>query len=396
MKFLVLTACVAVASAQPFFGLTQHPNGAIVPLDEPAVAAARAEHLAAKGALYAAAAPLATAPLAASPLAYAANYGYSGPLNLNTHLVGHPNGAVVPLDEPAVAAARAEHLAAKGAIYAAGAPVYGAAAPLAAAPLVASPLAAVASPLTYAANYGYAGPLNLNTQLIGHPNGAVVPVDEPAVAAARAEHIAAHGAAYAASAPVFAAAPLAAAPLAAAPLAAAPFAAAPLSYAANYGYSGPLNLNTQLIGHPNGAVVPVDEPAVAAARAEHIAAKGAAYAATAPVFAPAPLAAAPLVAAPLSYAGYAGPLAGVPALVAHPNGAVVPVDEPAVAAARAEHLATKGVYGGVYASIANTIAATPAVYAPYAGLVAHPNGAIVPVDEPAVAKARAEHLSLLH
>jgi len=341
MKFLVLAACVAVASAQPFFGLTQHPNG-----------------------------------------------------------------AVVPLDEPAVAAARAEHLAAKGAIYAAGAPVYGAAAPLAAAPLVASPLAAVASPLTYAANYGYAGPLNLNTQLIGHPNGAVVPVDEPAVAAARAEHIAAHGAAYAASAPVLAAAPLAAAPLAAAPLA-----AAPLAYAASYGYSGPLNLNTQLIGHPNGAVVPVDEPAVAAARAEHIAAMGAAYAATAPVFAAAPLAAAPLAAAPLaaaplaaaplaaaplSYAGYAGPIAGVPALVAHPNGAVVPVDEPAVAAARAEHLASKGVYGGVYASIANTIAATPAVYAPYAGLVAHPNGAIVPVDEPAVAKARAEHLSLLH
>merc|ERR1739848_190710 len=136
----VLAACVALASAQPFFGLTQHPNGAIV-----------------------------------------------------------------PPDEPAVAAARAEHLAAKGAIYAAGAPVYGAAAPLAAAPLVASPLAAVASPLTYAANYGYAGPLNLNTQLIGHPNGA-------AVAAARAEHIAAHGAAYAASAPIIAAAPLAAAP----------------------------------------------------------------------------------------------------------------------------------------------------------------------------------------
>jgi len=356
MKFLVLAACVAVASAEPFFGLTQHPNGAIV-----------------------------------------------------------------PLDEPAVAAARAEHFAAKGAIYTAGAPVYGAAAPLDAAPLVASPLAAVASPLTYAANYGYAGPLNLNTQLIGHPNGAVVPVDEPAVAAARAEHIAAHGAAYAASAPVLAAAPLAAAPLAAAPLAAAtiaaapltaaPLAAAPLAYAASYGYSGPLNLNTQLIGHPNGAVVPVDEPAVAAARAEHIAAMGAAYAATAPVFAAAPLAAAPLAAAPLaaaplaaaplaaaplSYAGYAGPIAGVPALVAHPNGAVVPVDEPAVAAARAEHLASKGVYGGVYASIANTIAATPAVYAPYAGLVAHPNGAIVPVDEPAVAKARAEHLSLLH
>merc|ERR1712243_301497 len=78
--------------------------------------------------------------------------------------------------------------------------------------------------------------------------------------------------------------------------------------AVGYGYAGPLNLNTQLVAHPNGAVVPVDEPAVAAARV--------AYAA--------------------GYAPYAG-------LVAHPNGAVVPVDEPAVAAARADHLAASKV-----------------------------------------------------
>ena len=37
------------------------------------------------------------------------------------------------------------------------------------------------------------------------------------------------------------------------------------------------------------------------------------------------------------------PLAGARPLVAHPNGAVVPLDEPAVAAARADHLAAKGV-----------------------------------------------------
>merc|ERR1739849_76471 len=157
-------------------------------------------------------------------------------------------------------------------------------------------------------------------------------------AAARAEHLSAKGvvahAAYAA--PAVAAAPVAHAAYAAAPVAPAAYAAVP---AVAHGYTGPLNLNTQLVGHPNGAVVPVDEPAVAAARAEHLSAKGAVYAATAPV-----LAAAPAVAAPLSFAGYAVPLAGVPALVAHPNGAVVPVDEPAVAAARAQHLATKGVY----------------------------------------------------
>merc|ERR1739838_138299 len=216
MKFLVLATWVAVSSAQGFFGLQAHPNGAITPIDEPAVAAARADHLATKFgaggyvtgygaglgyagygaglgyAGYAAATPLvASAPIAAGlgyagyAPTYAAGYGYAGPLNLNTQLVAHPNGAVVPLDEPAVAAARADHLASKGLAYAAAAPVIAAPA-FAAAPLVASaPYAAV--------GYGYSGPLNLNTQLIAHPNGAVVPVDEPAVAAARADHLATKG-----------------------------------------------------------------------------------------------------------------------------------------------------------------------------------------------------------
>ena len=75
-------------------------------------------------------------------------------------------------------------------------------------------------------------------------------------------------------------------------------------------------------------------------------------------------------------------------LVAHPNGAVVPVDEPAVAAARADHLATKGVYGGVYAAAGPV--AYAAGYAPYAGLVAHPNGAVVPLEPADVVKARAD------
>merc|ERR1719244_1383187 len=51
--------------------------------------------------------------------AYAGAYGYAGPLNLNTQLIAHPNGAVVPLDEPAVAAARAAHLDTQAAEYAA-------------------------------------------------------------------------------------------------------------------------------------------------------------------------------------------------------------------------------------------------------------------------------------
>merc|ERR1739848_958063 len=193
MKFLVLAACVAVSSAQGFYGLQSHPNGAVTPVDEPAVAAARADHLATKfgaGLGYAGyapeyaagygyagygagygyaglgyAAPVATGYAGYAP-AYAGAYGYAGPLNLNTQLIAHPNGAVVPVDEPAVAAARADHLATKG--------VYGG-------------VYAAAGPVAYGAGYApYAG-------LVAHPNGAVVPVDEPAVAAARADHLAAHG-----------------------------------------------------------------------------------------------------------------------------------------------------------------------------------------------------------
>merc|ERR1711931_615240 len=265
MKFLVLAACVAVSSAQGFFGLQSHPNGAVTPVDEPAVAAARADHLATKfgaGLGYAAYAP-----------GYAAGYGYAGYGGLG--YAGYGYGA--------------------GLGYAGYAGGYGY-----------SGLGYAGYAPAYAAGYGYAGPLNLNTQLIAHPNGAVVPLDEPAVAAARAAHLDTQAAEYAASAPVIAAAPVVAAVPA--------VAAAPVA-AVGYGYAGPLNLNTHLVAHPNGAVVP----------------------------------------------------------------------------ARADHLATKGVYGGVYATAGPV--AYAAGYAPYAGLVAHPNGAVVPVDEPAVAAARADHLA---
>merc|ERR1711875_92148 len=231
MKFLVLAACVAVSSGQGFYGLQSHPNGAVTPLDEPAVAAARADHLATKfgagygyagyaagyGAGYGYSAPVATgyagygagygyaglgyagyAPgytagygYSGYAPAYAGAYGYAGPLNLNTQLIAHPNGAVVPLDEPAVAAARADHLASKGVAYAAAAPVVAAVAAARADHLatngVYGGVYAAAGPVAYAAGYApYAG-------LVAHPNGAVVPVDEPAVAAARADHLAAHG-----------------------------------------------------------------------------------------------------------------------------------------------------------------------------------------------------------
>merc|ERR1719348_2427133 len=227
---------------------------------------------------------------------------YPGPVHVPA-LVAHPNGAVVPADEPAVVAARADHLAAKGAIFRAAVP-----APIAG-PAIAPAL-------------GYAGPLAGVPQLVSHPNGAVTPADEPAVVAARADHLAAKGVAFHAA--------VASGPGPVGPIAP----AGPVPHA--FGYAGPL------------AGVPADEPAVVAARADHLAAKGAAFhaaVASGPGLVgpavPAVPAVAPAPAVPAL--GYArAPLTGPPALVAHPNGAIVPIDEPDVIAARADHFAAHG------------------------------------------------------
>jgi len=295
---------VSFSTAQGFFGLQAHPNGAITPVDEPAVAAARADHLATK---FGAGGYAAGYGAGVDYFGYGAGLGYSG-YGASVGYTGYGNGLGY-------------------ASYGAYAPGYAAGYGYSAAPLVGSGFGYSGYAPAYAAGYGYAGPLNLNTQLIAHPNGAVVPLDEPAVAAARAAHLDIQSAEYAASAPILAAAPL----VAAAPaIAAAPLVASAPYAAVGYGYGGPLNLNTQLVAHPNGAIVPVDEPAVAAARADHIATKGVyggVYAAAAPA---------------AYFAGYGAGYAPYAGLVAHPNGAVVPVDEPAVAAARADHLAAHG------------------------------------------------------
>merc|ERR1719317_265191 len=102
--------------------LVDYPNGAKVPADEPAVAAARRAHLNARNGA------------SASSPAAASGYGYSGPLNINTRLVDYPNGAKVPADEPD----RAAHLNARN--------------------------GASASAPAAASGYGYSGPLNMNTR----------------------------------------------------------------------------------------------------------------------------------------------------------------------------------------------------------------------------------------
>merc|ERR1739838_233283 len=175
MKFLVFATCVAVSSAQGFFGLQAHPNGAITPIDEPSVAAARADHLATK---FGAGGYVA---------GYGAGLGYAG-YGAGLGYAGYGVGL--------------------------GYTGYAAASPLVASAPIAAGLGYAGYAPTYAAGYGYAGPLNLDTQLVAHPNGAVVPLDEPAVAAARADHLVSQGAAYAAATPIIAAPLVAAAPLA--------------------------------------------------------------------------------------------------------------------------------------------------------------------------------------
>merc|ERR1719510_268732 len=131
----------------------------------------------------------------------------------------------------------------------------------------------------------------------------------------------------------------------------------------------------ELVTYPSGAVAPAKTPEVIAAEAAHFAAKGV-YAGY-----------------PYGYAGWNG-YYGYPhgALVAYANGAVAPAKTPEVVAAEQAHFAAHGV-----APVAPVVAA-PYAYAagyPYAvaGLVAHPNGAVVPVEPADVVAAREEHLA---
>merc|ERR1712168_959693 len=159
---------------------------------------------------------------------------------------------------------------------------------------------------------------------------------------------------------------------------------------------------SNLVTHPNGAVTPVDTPAVALARAAHLNTKYA-HGAYPYAFGGAypyafdgayPYAGNFAGAYPYAYADAqnyaygAYPYAyGYPhALVAHPNGAVVPADEPAVAAAKADHFAAHGLPVAAYHGL-------PYAGLAYAGLVAHPNGAVVPAEPADVVAARAEHLA---
>jgi len=321
-------------------------------------------------------------------------------------LTTYANGAVVPTDTPAVAAATAQHLAAKGT------------------PILQD--VAVAAPV----HYGYAGwpyahylgkreadsdadilipgraPITSVGAFTTYANGAVVPTDTPAVAAATSAHLAARGTP-----------------------------ALHTGLVAHYGYAGypyahylgkreadseadpaihilgraPITSVGGLTTYANGAVVPTDTPAVAAATAQHLAAKGT------------PILHDVAVAAPVHY-GYAGypyahylgkreaesdadayygvlgygyGLQHVPAvtsvggLTTYSNGAVVPTDVNNLAATSA-HLAGKGLHGlhllgkreaepyyGIYGAYPVTSSVITSINP---ALTTYANGAVVPTD----------------
>merc|ERR1712214_170598 len=187
--------------------------------------------------------------------------------------------------------------------------------------------------------------------------------------------------------------------------------------------------HAQLVAYPNGAVAPFD-PNNAAATKEHFAALAEAGSIVNPYTTHAQDLAVPVVvpAAGLYYGKRSADpqVVGANGLVTYPNGAVAPFD-PNVAVATAQHYAAKAAYGSwvplagaanvhppaafLYGRKKRSAEAEPQVvlggypysypytyaYAPVpvavAPFVAHPNGAVVPLEPEDVVKARADHLA---
>merc|ERR1711931_593418 len=177
--------------------------------------------------------------------------------------------------------------------------------------------------------------------------------------------------------------------------------------------------NAQLVVYPNGAVAPFD-PNNAAATKEHFAALAEAGSVVNPYNTHAQDLAVPHLVAPLYYGKRSAEpqVLGADGLVTYPNGARAPFD-PNVALATAQHYAAKAAYGSwvPLAGAANVHPAAALVYGrkkreadpqvfvgaypyPYtyafapvavAPFVAHPNGAVVPLEPEDVVKARADH-----
>merc|ERR1711915_1092542 len=190
-------------------------------------------------------------------------------------------------------------------------------------------------------------------------NGAVVPSDSADVEAAKLAHAQAGGAVKPASATVVS------------------YAAGQSSTvgASSMPYSGPLAGIPSLVTLANGAVVPSDSADVKAAKLAHAQAGGAvepAIGASSAIITSSPI---------VTYSATPVAPAVFPNLVSHSNGALVPVDNADVKAAKIAHAQAGGVVHSVGVQGGTHI-----------GLVAHPNGALVPIEPADVVANRAKHM----
>merc|ERR1719348_380642 len=270
---------------------------------------------------------------------------YSGPLAGTPTLVTLANGAVVPSDSAEVKAAKLAHSQAGGAIE----PATGSAAGLS---YAAGPSSVAAAP-----SMPYSGPLAGTPTLVTLANGAVVPSDSAEVKAAKLAHAQAGGAIKPASGSS---------------------SAVGTSYSAGspqMTYSVTPAGTFSLVTLANGAVVPSDSADVKAAKLAHAQAGGAvepAIGASSAIIASSPIVT--YSTAPVAPAVFSD-------LVSHSNGALVPVDNADVKAAKLAHAQAGGVVHSVGVQGVT-----------HFGLVAHPNGALVPIEPADAVANRAKHL----
>merc|ERR1712072_119142 len=345
--FVAFSALLAVAAAapkaDPYYllhpyllsphaktaDLVTHANGAVVPSDTVSVQAARAGHLAYKalgwpyhylGKREAEAEPEADA----DPYYLYGGYGYHPAITSIGAFTTYTNGAVVPTNTPAVAAATASHLATKAAILHARGYGYG---------LLYGRKKREADPYFYGL-YGYypyglypAVTSSVADGLTTYSNGAVVPTDA-ANQAATAEHLAGKGYGLLYGRKKREAESNAEAD--------------PYYFYGLYGHHPWVTSVGALTTYSNGAVVPTD-PANQAATAAHLASKGLVHVLGKRE--------AEAEADPYYYYGLYGHYGHYPyrtsigGFTTYSNGAVVPTD-PANQAATAAHLAHKGAFYG--------------------------------------------------
>merc|ERR1712080_188259 len=179
--------------------LVTHPNGAVVPSDTVSVQAARAGHLATKALGWPYVHYLGKREADADPYYLYGGYGYPPAITSIGAFTTYTNGAVVPTNTPAVAAATASYLQAKAADYAAHGYGYGL---LYGRKKREAEYNPEADPYYYYGLYGHHPWVTSVGGLTTYSNGAVVPTD-PANQAATAAHLAYKGAHYGYGYPYF-------------------------------------------------------------------------------------------------------------------------------------------------------------------------------------------------